>query len=217
MYETVWCAKWQFWYLCYAMLWYAMLVWLDSWYLCLWCLWNDVMLIFTLLVDISCHMHHRFIHDTCTYQMHGYRGSSCKKWHLRPFLRISWSMHKLRGSSTMSLDLKDYLNILLSLNCVVINHQKGGDWKCIWPPKWVLVLMTRTIKELMCLSSYEQVQRLLNWKRAINDDIFAKETVFELNWRPFMIFYFEFEFRKHRTIKRDAKRCLEDAIVILRC
>ena len=69
--------------------------------------------------------------------------------------------------------------------------------------------MTRTIKKLMCLSSDEQVQKLLRWERALNDAIFAKETVFELLWRSFMYFYFEFEFMKHRTIKRDAKNGLE--------
>ena len=154
---------------------------------CSWCWWCNV--IFTFLVDISCHMHHGFILDTCTSQMHGYRGSSCKnlcKWYLRPFLRISWSMHKLRGSSTMSLDLNDYLNILWNLNCVIINHQKRGDWKCIWPPMLVLVLMTRTIKELMSLSSDEQVQKSLKWERACNGVIFANETVF---WAPWKIFY----------------------------
>jgi len=50
----------------------------------------------------------------------------------------------------------------------------------MWPPKGILVLMTRTIKELMHLSSNEQVQKSLKCKRAMNDAIFAIETVFEL-------------------------------------
>ena len=49
------------------------------------------------------------------------------------------------------------------------------------PPKWVLVLMTRTIKKLMCLSSNEQVQKSLKWETTFNDAIFAKETMFELH------------------------------------
>ena len=65
---------------------------------------------------------------------------------------------------------------LVSLNCVVINHQKGGDCKCIWSPKWVLIIMTRTIKELMHLLSYELDLKSLNLK----DAEFAKGTVHEL-------------------------------------
>ena len=72
-------------------------------------------------------------------------------------LEIICTMHKLRGSSTISLDLFDFIEYLVSLNCVIINHQKVGDCKCIWPPKWVLMIMTRTIKELMCVLSYEQI------------------------------------------------------------
>ena len=64
----------------------------------------------------------------------------------------------------------------MSLNCVVINHQKEGDCKCIWPPKWVLMIMTRTIKELMHLLSYELDLKSLNLK----DAEFAKGTVHEL-------------------------------------
>ena len=52
----------------------------------------------------------------------------------------------------------------------------------------------------MCLLSNEQVL-----KRAINDAIFTKETIFELDQKSFINFYFEFEYRKHRAIKRDAK------------
>jgi hypothetical protein len=29
---------------------------------------------------------------------------------------------------------------LVRLKCVVINQEKGGDWRVSWPPKWVLVI-----------------------------------------------------------------------------
>jgi len=77
--------------------------------------------------------------------------------------------------------------------------------KCIWPPK-CLMFMTYTIKELMSSLSYKQYQQSLKWKRAIKDAIFTKETVYELHWRSFAIFYFEFEYRKHRTTKRDVEK-----------
>ena len=48
------------------------------------------------------------------------------------------------------------------------------------PPKWVLMIMTRTIKELMHLLSYEQDLKSLNLKRASIDAEFAKGTVHEL-------------------------------------
>ena len=70
---------------------------------------------------------------------------------------------------------------LVSLNCVVINHQKGGDCKCIWPPKWVLMIMTRTIKELMHLLSYEQDLKSLKSDKENIDAKFAKKTVHELH------------------------------------
>ena len=79
------------------------------------------------------------------------------------------------------MDLNDFIEYLVSLICVVINHQKGEDCKCIWPPKWVLMIMTRTIKGLMCLLSYEHDLKLLKLKRASIDAIFAKETVHELH------------------------------------
>ena len=66
--------------------------------------------------------------------------------------------------------------------------------------------MTRTIKELMCLLSYEQDQKSLKGKIAINHAIFAKETVYGLQLRSFIIFYFKIEYRNHHTIKRDTKR-----------
>ena len=69
----------------------------------------------------------------------------------------------------------------VSLNCVAINHRKGGDCMCIWPPKWVLMIMTRTIKELICLMSYEQNLKLLELKRASIDANFAKGTMHELH------------------------------------
>ena len=79
------------------------------------------------------------------------------------------------------MDVNDFIEYLVSLNCVAMNHQKGGDCKCIWPPKWVLMIMTCTIKELMHLLSYEQDLKSLKWKRAINNAIFAKEMVHELH------------------------------------
>ena len=91
----------------------------------------------------------------------------------------------------------------------IINHQKGGDCKCIWPLKWVLMLIICTIKELMCLLSNEQDQKSLKWKRSINDAIFSKEMVYELHWKSFINFHFEFEYIKHRTIKGAWKDCLE--------
>ena len=48
-------------------------------------------------------------------------------------------------------------------------------------PKWVLMIMTRTIKELICLMSYEQNLKLLELKRASIDANFAKGTVHELH------------------------------------
>jgi hypothetical protein len=108
----------------------------------------------------------------CTPRMQWYRGSSFNmcKWHLRPFFILSWKMHILRGSSTIQLNSRWFMVLLLSLNCVVINHQKGGDWKCIWPLKWVLVLMISIIKDLMCSSNYGQVKiqwnEIFAWKDA---------------------------------------------------
>jgi hypothetical protein len=46
--------------------------------------------------------------------------------------------------------------------------KKGGDCKCIWPPKWVLMIMTRTIKGLMCLLSYEQDLKSLELKEQVS-------------------------------------------------
>ena len=76
---------------------------------------------------------------------------------------------------------------LVSLNHVVINHKKGGDCKCIWPPKWVLMIMTRRIKELMHLLSYEQDLKSLKLKRASIDAKFAKGTVHVLQKRVLLI------------------------------
>ena len=45
--------------------------------------------------------------------------------------------------------------------------------KCIWPPKWVLMIMTHTIKELMHLLSYEQDLKSLEMKRVCIDAKFA--------------------------------------------
>ena len=63
-------------------------------------------------------------------------------------------------------------------------------WKCIWPPMLVLVLMTCTIKELMRLSSDEQVQKSLKCKRAMNDVIFANKMVFRATLKIFYKFLF---------------------------
>ena len=49
------------------------------------------------------------------------------------------------------------------------------------PPKWVLMIMTRTIKEQMNLLSYEQDLKSLELKRASIDAKFAKGTVHELH------------------------------------
>ena len=48
-------------------------------------------------------------------------------------------------------------------------------------PKWVLMIMTRTIKELMCLLSYEHDLKSLELKRASIDDKFANGSVHELH------------------------------------
>ena len=57
----------------------------------------------------------------------------------------------------------------------------GEACKCIWPPKWVLMIMTRTIKELMCLLSYEQDLKSLELKRESIDAKFANGSVHELH------------------------------------
>ena len=49
-----------------------------------------------------------------------------------------------------------------------------------FPSKWVLMIMTYTIKELMRLLSYEQDLKSLKLKRASIDAIFAKISVHEL-------------------------------------
>ena len=43
------------------------------------------------------------------------------------------------------------------------------------------MIVTRTIKELMCLLSYEQDLKLLKLKRASVDAIFAKGSMHELH------------------------------------
>jgi hypothetical protein len=62
----------------------------------------------------------------------------CKFLALIGLLIFKIRMHILRGSITK------YFNIhclsLVWLKCVVINHQKGGDWRVSWPLKWVLVI-----------------------------------------------------------------------------
>jgi hypothetical protein len=47
-------------------------------------------------------------------------------------------MHILRGSITKVFNI--HCLSLIWLKCIVINHQKGGDWRVSWPLKWVLVI-----------------------------------------------------------------------------
>jgi len=115
------------------------------------------------------------------------------EWKDRDILRESW----IKGYKTPNTKMSSYSTRW----CFVC--------KCIWSRKWILVLMTYIIKELMCLLSYEQDKKSLKWKGAINDAIFTKKTVLELHWRSFTNFYFELEYRKHRTIKGVLKDCLE--------
>ena len=65
----------------------------------------------------------------------------------------------------------------------------------------------------MRLLSYEQDLKLLELKKASIDAKFANGLVHELHLRLYINFYFEFEYMKHRTIKRDAKRQSGDASV----
>ena len=120
-------------------------------------------------------------------------------------------MHKLRGSSIISLDSKWFFQNLVSL--VLSSITKRGRLKVHLAPKWIWLLMACIIKELMRLLSNEHVQKSSKWKRAIKDAIIAKGTVFELNWRFLCDFYFEFEYRKYHTIKRDAKTLFGEAKV----
>ena len=120
------------------------------------------------------------------------------EWKDRDILRESW----IKGYKTPNTKMSSYSTRW----CFVC--------KCIWSRKWILVLMTYIIKELMCLLSYEQDKKSLKWKGAINDAIFTKKTVLELHWRSFTNFYFELEYRKHRTIKGDAKKLPGDAKVL---
>jgi len=96
------------------------------------------------------------------------------------------------------------------------SHPRRRTCKCICPPKWILMIMTHTIKELTCLWSYEQDLKSLKWERAINDSIFAKETVDELQRGSFIIFYFEFEYmitvllRGTRKYSMELLKCLEE-------
>jgi hypothetical protein len=73
-------------------------------------------------------------------------------------------MHILRGSSTIRLNSKYFIEFIVSLNCFVINHQKGEIESAFGPLSGFLVLMICIIKELMCLSSYGQVKIQRNEK-----------------------------------------------------
>ena len=137
----------------------------------------------------------RIILDTLhPTKMQWYRGNSLEFVQVvfEAIFEIMWTNAQIKGVAQLYHWIwMIFIEYLVSLDCVVIDHQKGGDWKCIWHPKWVLVLMMYIIKELMRFLSYEQDQKSLWWKRAINDAIFAKEMVYELQWRLFTIFYFE--------------------------
>jgi hypothetical protein len=96
---------------------------------------------FYLVECIICHEHLTFI--CCTSQAPHWCNTLmflflCKFLALIGPLIFKIKMHILRGS------IKKAFNIhCLSLvwpKCVVINHQKGGDWRVSWPPKWVLVI-----------------------------------------------------------------------------
>ena len=60
-------------------------------------------------------------------------------------------MHKLRGSSIISLDLNDFIEYIVALIVLSSITKKGEIVSVFGPPKWVLMIMTRTIKELTCL------------------------------------------------------------------
>ena len=64
----------------------------------------------------------------------------------------------------------------------VLSYSKNYYCKCIWPPKWVLMIMTCTIKKLIHVLNYEQDLKSLKLKRASIDAKFAKGTVHELHW-----------------------------------
>ena len=91
-----------------------------------------------------------------TPQELGCRGSPItftKMWILASYanLRIQFSIHILRerlythGSKSLSI----YFISFVSSNWVVINHQKGGDWKCNQALIMGFVDNDHTIRELM--------------------------------------------------------------------
>jgi hypothetical protein len=55
----------------------------------------------------------------------------CKILALMGPLIFKIKMHILRGSITKALNI--HCLFLIWLKCVVINHQKGGDWRVSWP------------------------------------------------------------------------------------
>ena len=99
---------------------------------------------------ITCHMHH-------TYSWHSPVHPTVKL--IRAFvvllidmpklltcqvkIEIQSSWHTFRGSSYM-LDVFSLYDYQMSYMWVVINHQKGGDWKWFRPLKWVLVVNDKT-------------------------------------------------------------------------
>ena len=88
--------------------------------------------------------------------------------------RFLYSSHRICSKGEHPLVLQTN-----RLRC--FRYAPQGGCKCIWPPKWVLMIMTRTIKELMCLLSYEQDVKSLKLKRASIDAKFAKGSVHELH------------------------------------
>ena len=113
--------------------------------------WLVICFFYRLLSDTPCHTHHGYISHTyihsCTHAIQYLRGSSYKIW-----AKGSWGLFccfstYLGGAS--QIFLSTYIsNLFLSCEsklCVVNNHQKGGDWKCIYAPNQVLVIMTNTI------------------------------------------------------------------------
>jgi hypothetical protein len=91
-----------------------------------WCL-----LFLTSLICISCHMHHGLfitLMHLCI-QFESEKSSKCAIGILRP----SWkSKHTFRGSFIFKL-LDTHIFYKKQI-VVVINQQKGGDWKCILAP-----------------------------------------------------------------------------------
>jgi hypothetical protein len=90
-----------------------------------WCL-----LFLTLLICITCHMHHRF-YITLVHL--------CMQFESKIFSKCVigiWGLHKRPSTHLggVSFSIVGYTHLFMKMNCVVINHQKGGGWKCILAP-----------------------------------------------------------------------------------